>query len=72
MVKGLDKSPNQCYNDYRKKEVMTMMNLILVMDNNEKASAVLDKNTGEVIAEGRDNVNALVEAYGDNCTIEIW
>lgn len=49
-----------------------MMNLILVMDNNEKASAVLDKNTGEVIAEGRDNVNALVEAYGDNCTIEIW
>jgi hypothetical protein len=25
-----------------------------------------------LLAEGRDNVNALVEAYGDNCTIEIW
>lgn len=49
-----------------------MTNLILVMDSNERASAVLDKDTGELIAEGRDNVNALIEAYGDNCTIEIW
>lgn len=49
-----------------------MMNLILVMDNNERASAICDKNTGEILAEGRDNVNALIESYGDNCTIEVW
>ena len=49
-----------------------MMNLILVMDKNERASVLFDKNTGELLAEGRDNINALVEAYGDNCTIEIW
>ena len=37
-----------------------------------KYTVTFDKNTGEILAEGRDNVNTLIEAYGDNCTIEIW
>lgn len=70
---GVDNSPLEWYNKYienKRKGVINMMNFLLVVT--ERAVKLVDKDTGEILALNKEEVNEVLTAYEDNFTLTLW